>query len=197
MIVLMRNNCFLFAFAFVFMGLAGCRNKGVNVADDGVTVISVDLNESEKVSMSDIISRIEIVELEGGPDSYVVGPRWFKVSNGKYYMDSRQTEAVYAFDSDGTFLFSTAKRKGNGHNEYVALNGFHVDITSGTGEWTMIRMNVDDLDETVAFLEERGFHKARHDAAKETIDTGSSKINVMVSPSGYILSVSQHIKDHD
>lgn len=123
----MRNNCFLFAFAFVFMILAGCRNKGVNVADDGVTVISVDLNESEKVSMSDIISRIEIVELEGGPDSYVVGPRWFKVSNGKYYMDSRQTEAVYAFDSDGTFLFSTAKRKGNGHNEYVALNGFHVD----------------------------------------------------------------------
>ena len=76
-------------------------------------------------------------------------------------------------------------------------NGFHVDISSGSGEWTMIRMNVDDLDETVKFLEERGFHKARHDAARETIDTGSSKINVMVSPSGYILSVSQHIKDHD
>ena len=76
-------------------------------------------------------------------------------------------------------------------------NGFHVDVTQGTGEWTMIRMNVDNLEEAVAFLEARGFHKARHATANKTIDTGSSKINIMVSPSGFIFSVSQHIKDHD
>ncbi len=76
-------------------------------------------------------------------------------------------------------------------------NGFHVDVTQGTGEWTMIRMNVDNLEEAVAFLEARGFHKARHDTANKTIDTGSSRINIMVSPSGFILSVSQHIKDRD
>ncbi len=73
-------------------------------------------------------------------------------------------------------------------------NGFHVDISQGTGEWTMIRMNVDNLEEAVKFLESRGFHKARHEAAHDTIDTGSSKINIMVSPSGTIFSVSQHIK---
>ena len=76
-------------------------------------------------------------------------------------------------------------------------NGFHVDVTQGDGEWTMIRMNVDDLDEAIAFLEARGFHKARHATANKTIDTGSSRINIMVSPSGFILSVSQHVKDHD
>lgn len=74
-------------------------------------------------------------------------------------------------------------------------NGFHVDITQGHGEWTMIRMNVDNLEEAIEFLEARGFHKARHAAANDTIDTGSSKINIMVSPTGYIFSVSQHIKD--
>lgn len=74
-------------------------------------------------------------------------------------------------------------------------NGFHVDITQGDGEWTMIRMNVDNLEEAIEFLEARGFHKARHAAANDTIDTGSSKINIMVSPTGYIFSVSQHIKD--
>ena len=73
-------------------------------------------------------------------------------------------------------------------------NGFHVDISQGTGEWTMIRMNVDNLEEAVKFLESRGFHKARHEAAHDTIDTGSSKINIMVSPSGTIFSVSQHIQ---
>ncbi len=76
-------------------------------------------------------------------------------------------------------------------------NGFHVDITQGTEDRTMIRMNVDDLEEAVTFLEENGFHKARHAAAHETIDTGSSKINIMVSSTGYIFAVSQHIKDHD
>jgi len=72
-------------------------------------------------------------------------------------------------------------------------NGFHLDISQGDGEWTMIRMNVDNLEEAVSFLEERGFHKARHEAAHDTIDTGSSKFNIMVSPSGFIFSVSQHI----
>ena len=76
-------------------------------------------------------------------------------------------------------------------------NGFHVDVSQGTGEWTMIRMNVDNLEETIAFLEARGFHKARHAVANKTIDTGSSKFNIMVSASGFILAVSQHIKDHD
>ena len=76
-------------------------------------------------------------------------------------------------------------------------NGFHVDVTQGSGEWTMIRMNVDNLEEAIAFLEARGFHKARHAVANKTIDTGSSKFNIMVSASGFIFAVSQHIKDHD
>ena len=76
-------------------------------------------------------------------------------------------------------------------------NGFHLDISQGDDEWMMIRMNVDNLEEAIAFLEERGFHKARHAAANETVDTGSSKFNIMVSASGFILAVSQHIKEHD
>ena len=76
-------------------------------------------------------------------------------------------------------------------------NGFHVDVSQGDGEWTMIRMNVDNLQEAIAFLEARGFHKARHAVANKTIDTGSSRFNIMVSATGFILAVSQHIKDHD
>ena len=76
-------------------------------------------------------------------------------------------------------------------------NGFHVDVSQGDGNWTMIRMNVDNLEEAIAFLEARGFHKARHAVANKTIDTGSSMFNIMVSASGFILAESQHIKDHD
>jgi hypothetical protein len=76
-------------------------------------------------------------------------------------------------------------------------NGFHVDVSQGTGEWSMIRMNVDDLEEAIEFLESRGFHKARHEVAKDTIDTGSSKFNIMVSATGTIFAVSQHTTDND
>lgn len=76
-------------------------------------------------------------------------------------------------------------------------NGFHVDVAKGTANRTMIRVNVDNLEEAIAFLEDHGFHKARHEAAHKTVDTGSSKFNIMVSDSGYILAVSQHIKNHD
>jgi hypothetical protein len=76
-------------------------------------------------------------------------------------------------------------------------NGFHVDVSQGTGEWSMIRMNVDDLEEAIEFLESRGFHKARHEVAKDTIDTGSSRFNIMVSPAGTIFAVSQHTIDND
>ncbi len=75
-------------------------------------------------------------------------------------------------------------------------NGFHVDIAQGSGEWTMIRMNVDDLEKATDLLKSHGFRMARHEAVKETIDTGSSKFNIMVSPSGFIIEISQHIKDN-
>lgn len=123
----MRNLVYLLTLVSGIILFTGCNDKKAHVDENGVTVISVDFNKSQKVSMKDLISRIEIVELEGGPDSYFRSPRWFQVADGKFYMDCRYTEAVYAFDSDGKFLFNTSNRKGNGHNEYLYLNGFFVD----------------------------------------------------------------------
>ncbi|MBR5091499.1 MAG: hypothetical protein IK093_18910 [Ruminiclostridium sp.] len=74
-------------------------------------------------------------------------------------------------------------------------NGFYVDVSESVAEYTVIRMNVDDLDEATEFLKAHGFRMARHEAADKTIETGSSKFNIMVSPSGFIMSVSQHIKN--
>ena len=73
-------------------------------------------------------------------------------------------------------------------------NGFHVDITEGDADRTMIRMNVDNLEETVELLEVHGFHKARTAAVHDTVNTGSSKFQIMVSESGFIFAVSQHTK---
>ena len=73
--------------------------------------------------------------------------------------------------------------------------GFYVDVSQAEEEHVMIRMNVSDLNEATEFLKAHGFRMARHEAAKDTVDTGSSKFNIMVSPTGTIFSVSQHIKE--
>ena len=73
-------------------------------------------------------------------------------------------------------------------------NGFHVDVASGDfpQDRTIIRMNVDNLEEAVELLTARGFRKAGN--FRETEETPSSRFNIMISPTGFILNVIQHIK---
>lgn len=73
-------------------------------------------------------------------------------------------------------------------------NGFHVDITqtdSVPQDITSIRMNVRDFDEAYEFLTARGFKNAQ---GTKVTDTGSSKATMMVSPSGFTISLVQHIR---
>jgi len=76
-------------------------------------------------------------------------------------------------------------------------DGYYVDIVRGESEYTMIRMNVDNFDETIEFLLSKGFRKPRHETASKTVDTGSSKFTIMVSPSGYLMAISEHFKNRD
>ena len=80
---------------------------------------------------------------------------------------------------------------------YTSEDGkvFHVDIAGSPRvprDITSIRMNVDDFDEAYRMLEEKGFKNAQGD---RITDTGTSKSTMMVSPSGFPISVTEHIKD--
>ncbi len=72
-------------------------------------------------------------------------------------------------------------------------NGFHVDVVQAPvpQDIMTIRMNVDDFDEARALLTAHGF-KSMND--KEPTETGSSKGCLMVSPSGFSISISKHLK---
>jgi hypothetical protein len=54
-----------------------------------------------------------------------------------------------------------------------------------------IRMNVRDFDEAYAFLTAHGFKNVQGD---KVTDTGSSKVTLMVSPSGFGISLAEHIR---
>ena len=73
-------------------------------------------------------------------------------------------------------------------------NGFHVDITQTDKvkeDRCSIRMNVDNFNEAVKELEERGFKSYQNIGS---VDTGSSTIALMKSPSGFSINVSEHKK---
>ncbi|WP_295151613.1 VOC family protein [uncultured Ruminococcus sp.] len=73
-------------------------------------------------------------------------------------------------------------------------NGFRVDVAQADDlpqALTAIRMNVDDFDEAFKFLSERGFKNAQGDRITET---ATSKDTLMVSPSGFGISICQHLK---
>ena len=75
-------------------------------------------------------------------------------------------------------------------------NGFHVDITKVVKldrDMTIIRMNVDDLDEAYTLLTTHGFKAVDGSASL----TNSSKSVLMASPSGLAIDIVKHIKEHD
>ena len=76
-------------------------------------------------------------------------------------------------------------------------NGFHVDITQVDKlpqDMTSIRMNVRDFNEAYEMLKAKGFTNAQ---GEKITNTGSSISTMMVSPSGFSISIAEHIRKED
>lgn len=93
----------------------------------------------------------------------------------------------------------THNKAENNDVEYSAhrmkdANGFHVDVVEVPvipQTYTAIRINVDNYDEAYEFFISRGFRQAKGFAPSTT---ASSKYAYLVSPSGFIVDLIQHIK---
>ncbi|MBP5363500.1 MAG: hypothetical protein J6Y71_10870 [Ruminococcus sp.] len=74
-------------------------------------------------------------------------------------------------------------------------NGFYLDISQVNApvpqDQAAIRMNVDNFDEAFKLLTEHGFKNFYND---KTVNTPTSKSAIMISPSGFVINLIQHIK---
>ena len=72
-------------------------------------------------------------------------------------------------------------------------DGFHVDVVDAATPkaLTTIRMNVDNFDEAYEMLSAHGFQSVNN---TEPVNTGSSKSAMMISPSGFSITICQHLK---
>lgn len=75
-------------------------------------------------------------------------------------------------------------------------NGFYLDISQPDiqipQDLMAIRMNVDNFGEAYELLTTHGFKNFYGD---QTVDTKSSESAIMISPSGFVINLIQHIKD--
>ena len=87
-----------------------------------------------------------------------------------------------------------------GQNTNFAMkdaNGNRVNIASSERvprDLVSININVDDFDEAYEFFTSRGFMNTRGDKVTRT---SSSVDTYLIAPSGFAITLSQHIKDHD
>ena len=94
----------------------------------------------------------------------------------------KQHEKNFSTDEDVT---STILVDGNGHMISIASAPVPRDMT-------VIRMNVDNFEEAYEFLKTKGFVNAK--GTDKVEDTCTSKAALLLSPSGFAISLSQHIK---
>ena len=92
------------------------------------------------------------------------------------------------------------QKEGISDHEITAIrmkdaNGFHLDIATGDfpQDRVVIRINTDNMEETVSLLTSHGFKRAN--SFSGTTETPSSRFSVMISPSGVVINVIQHIKN--
>jgi len=105
-----------------FVILCSCSNH--HSANGDPEIIPIDFDKYENLSMSDIISKIEIIELEGDTNSYLVNPMGLEVDGGNFYL--RDQHAIFAFDGNGKFMYNTLSRRGRAGNEYFSINDYTV-----------------------------------------------------------------------
>jgi len=117
----MRHFCLCILSSIIIV--SGCSKQTID--NGNVEIIPIDYSQSEKLSMEDVFSKIEVIGLEGNSDSYVRNVDDLIYKDGYYYIVDNQS--IVAFDSVGKYCYNSIKRNGRGHNEYISLNGWYIE----------------------------------------------------------------------
>lgn len=121
-----------------------------------------------------------------------------KISNFSTLIISPNTDDIISVFEDLGFERQHQKNFSTGDditsNVLVDGDGHMISIASAPvpKDMTVIRMNVDNFEEAYAFLKSKGFVNAN--GTDKVEDTGTSKAALLFSPSGFAISLAQHIK---
>lgn len=111
--------CFLLSFS-------GCNSKEKPIENDSLQIISIDPQDEEKKTLSQIADTIIFIPLETKPNALIGRISKMRIYGSKIYiLDKSVGECLFVFDITGTFLFKINKT-GKGPGEFIKFSGFCV-----------------------------------------------------------------------
>lgn len=110
----------------IIIALFGCKNKENLGYDNDLQIISIDPQNEEKKTFSQIVDTICFIPLETKPDVLIGRISKMRIYGSKIYiLDKSVEECLFVFDITGTFLFKINKT-GKGPGEFIKFSGFCV-----------------------------------------------------------------------
>lgn len=97
-------------------------HKGGDVAKH---TIHFDLDKAVKMNLSEFVDSIFVIPLATNDSSLIRNAVSLSFVDNSFYINDNQTN-ILSFDCKGNFLYSTAKLRGNGPNEYFACIAFNI-----------------------------------------------------------------------
>ena len=106
----------------ICVALASCSEP----MNENGHVIKVDIEDARPIELSDFVESIKLIPLETTEESLIKEISRLVMQDGKVYIQNHLLN-VLVFDENGKFLLSTAKRYGQGPEDYYMLSS--MDIT--------------------------------------------------------------------
>ena len=88
-------------------------------------VIQVDIENAQPMNLADFVESIQLVPLETTDESLIKRIERMVIQDGKVYIQNHILN-VLVFDENGKFLLSTAKRLGQGPDDYFRMTSMDV-----------------------------------------------------------------------
>ena len=104
------------------LALGACSKE----VKENSNVIQVDIENAQPMNLADFVESIKLVPLETTDESLIKQIRRMVMQDGKVYIQN-DLQNVLVFDENGKFLLSTAKRLGQGPEDYFMMTS--MDIT--------------------------------------------------------------------
>ena len=88
-------------------------------------VIQVDIENAQPMNLADFVESIQLVPLETTDESLIKRIDRMVIQDGKVYIQNDRLD-VLVFDTNGKFLLRTAKRLGQGPDDYFRMTSMDV-----------------------------------------------------------------------
>lgn len=123
---MLKNSRTLLFMILLVPFFCDCKNK---MESNEKNIISIDIVKNTEVSLFDIFSKIEIVNLEINDSSIIKRIDKLQVYNGDYYIHDYFSHKLFSFNEIGRFNFKIDNR-GQGPDEYMNISDFDINNDS-------------------------------------------------------------------